>query len=353
MSKSQKSLSASDLCDQQQDQIAQFRHHLHGQAEAERFRQKHSLAGRYRTLHLRQFGRTRKSDLVPTLIIPPLAVHDAGFLDLFPGNSLIETLLQAGHDAVHLADWRALTAESAEQSLDACLLDLLVAIDDLGGRVNLVGISLGGLFALLLAARFPTKVEKLVLAGTPVDTDAQLSLLTYQARKCQTLPVDLVAAEDWLQPLALTQGQELSGLDAMQRDPGSFSRTDLDALATFGRWAQRKGDLSALYLRELLTGILKDNHLAKGKAMALGRCIDLKNIRAPLFILAGLRDEIATRRQVMNVLDLVGTPKARQRSLCVEASHYALFMGRKVLNHEWRMIAGWLQSKAPCARKSA
>jgi poly(3-hydroxyalkanoate) synthetase len=207
------------------------------------------------------------------------------------------------------------------------------------------------MFALLLAARFPGKIEKLVLAGTPVDTDAQLSLLTYQARKLQKLPVDLVAAEDWLQPLALSQTGELCGLDAMQRDPGSFSRADLDALAAFSRWAQRKGDLSGLYLRELLSGILKNNDLAKGRAIVLGRCVDLKNIRAPLFVLAGLRDEIAPRRQAMNVLGLVGTTKARQRSLCVDTGHYTLFMGRQVLNREWRMIAGWLQSKAPLAQK--
>ena len=139
----------------------------------------------------------------------------------------------------------------------------------------------------------------------------------------------------------------------MQRDPGSFSRNDLDALAAFSRWARRKGDLSGLYLREILAGILKNNDLAQGRTLVLGRRIDLKNIRAPLFILAGARDDIAPRRQVTNVLYLVGTPKARQRSLTVETGHYALFMGRQVLGREWRMIAGWLQSKAPLAQKAA
>jgi hypothetical protein len=183
--------------------------------------------------------------------------------------------------------------------------------------------------------------------------DAQLSLLTYHAGKLQTLPRNLVAAEDWLAPMAINKTTELSGLDAMQRDPGSFSRKDLDALAAFGAWAQRKGDLSASYLRDLLMRIIKGNEMAKGEFKVLGRCIDLKNIRAALFVLAGARDEIAPRRQALRVLDLVGTPKARKRALTVEAGHLALFMGRKTLSREWRMIAGWLQSQAPRAQKAA
>lgn len=353
MAKMQKSFSPSDLSEETQDWVAQFRHHLNGSAQAECFRLKSSAVGRYRTLRLRRFGRQRKTDDMPTLIIPPLAVHDAGFADLFSGNSLIETLLQSGHDAIHLADWRKLTPDSAEQTIDACISDLAIAIDDLGGRVNLIGLCLGGLFALLLATRFPGKIEKLVLAGTPVDMDAQLSLLTYHTSKLQSLPRDLEPAEDWLAPLAINKTSELSGLEAMQRDPGSFSRHDLDALAAFGAWAQRKGDLSASYLRDLLMRIIKGNEIAKGTFKVLGRCIDLKEMRAPLYVLAGTRDEIAPRRQALRVLDLVGTPKARKRAITVEAGHLALFMGRKTLSREWRMIAGWLQSQTPRARKAA
>ncbi len=353
MAKMQKSFSNSDISEKAQDWVAQFRHHLNGSAQAECFRLRNTSVGRYRTLRMRRFGSMRKSGDIPTLIIPPLAVHDAAFTDLFSGNSLIETLLQSGHEAIHLADWRKLTPDSAEQSIDACISDLVIAVDDLGGRVNLVGLCLGGLFALLLAARFPGKVEKLVLAGTPVDMEAQLSLLTYHTGKLQSLPHDLAPAEDWLAPLAISKTSELSGLDAMQRDPGSFSRHDLDALAAFGAWAQRKGDLSAPYLRDLLMRIIKGNEIAKGELKVLGRRINLKEMRAPLYVLAGTRDEIAPRRQALRVLDLVGTAKARKRAVTVEAGHLALFVGRQTLSREWRMIAGWLQSQTPRTRKAA
>ena len=337
-----------------QEWLDQFKHHLNGSAQACAFKSANKICGQYRSLQLRRFGRARKGADLPTLIVPPLAVHDSGFLDLSTGHSLIGALLQSGLDHVHLADWRQMTADSREQSIDTCLADLSIAIDDLGGRVNLLGLSFGGLFALLIAARFPNKVDKLLLAGTPVDMHAGLSTMTHHANKLaktpQKLPVDMAAAETWLAPLTIAQGTEVHGLESMQRDPGSFSRADLDALALYGRWAQRKGDLSGTYIRELLLRICAGNEIAKGTFMALGKRIDLKNIHAPIFVIAGAQDEIAPRRQALRVLDLVGTPKARRRKLVVQAGHFTLFMGRNMLKREWRMAAGWLQSHAPHAR---
>ena len=56
--------------------------------------------------------------------------------------------------------------------IDNYLAEMIVAIDDLGGRVNLVGLCQGGWVAAMVAARFPDKVNSLVLAGAPIDTDA-------------------------------------------------------------------------------------------------------------------------------------------------------------------------------------
>ena len=56
--------------------------------------------------------------------------------------------------------------------IDNYLAEVVVAIDDLGGRVNLVGLCQGGWVSAMVAARFPEKVNSLVLAGAPIDTDA-------------------------------------------------------------------------------------------------------------------------------------------------------------------------------------
>ena len=361
MPDSKKSLSCSDFLNASQikssEWLSQFEAKLNSHAQAECFSTRNKIVGTYRSLRLRRFGRVEKTHAIQTLIIPPLAVHDAGITDLIAGNSLIATLRDSGVEGLHTIEWNRLTPESSEQSFDACLSDLNIAIDDLGGRVNLVGLCVGGLLALVLAARFPGKIARLVLAGTPVDMDAQLSTLSLHARKLtsagqKALPFDVGAAEQWLTPLAVTAGAERTGLDVLQRDLGSFARADLAALSAFEAWAERKYDLSAAYMRDLITRIGAANEIARGEFIALGRRIDLKNIRAPIFVLAGERDEIAPPLQAFAVLDLVGTAQARQRRRLVPTHHLSLFAGRHVLRREWRMIAGWLQSCAPLARSA-
>ena len=56
--------------------------------------------------------------------------------------------------------------------IDKYLADLNIAVDHLGGVVDLVGLCQGGWMSAMYAARFPEKVRSLVLAGAPIDTDA-------------------------------------------------------------------------------------------------------------------------------------------------------------------------------------
>ena len=92
--------------------------------------------------------------------------------DFHQGQSLIQTLLANGIDHVALTDWKSATGDMKDLDIDNYLADVVVAIDDLGGRVNLVGLCQGGWVSAMIAARFPDKVNSLVLAGAPIDTDA-------------------------------------------------------------------------------------------------------------------------------------------------------------------------------------
>jgi pimeloyl-ACP methyl ester carboxylesterase len=56
--------------------------------------------------------------------------------------------------------------------IDNYLAKLIVAIDDLGSFVNLIGLCQGGWMAAMATARFPDKVNALVLAGAPIDAGA-------------------------------------------------------------------------------------------------------------------------------------------------------------------------------------
>ena len=122
-----------------------------------------------RTMVLRDYGEPRG---IPTLVDAPHAGHTAMIADYHKGQSLIETLLANGVGHVALTDWKSASDDTKDLDIDNYLAELIVAIDDLGGRVNLVGLCQDGWLSAMVAARFPGKVNALVLAGSPIDTDA-------------------------------------------------------------------------------------------------------------------------------------------------------------------------------------
>jgi len=128
-------------------------------------------------LLLEQRERPR-AKVPPVAIVAPYAIHDASIADFAPGHSLAQTLGEAGPGFVALTFWKSATADMWDYGIDAYLSDLNAAIDDLGGRVSLVGLCQGGWLAAAYAARFPGKVARLVLAGAPIDPAAAESRIT-------------------------------------------------------------------------------------------------------------------------------------------------------------------------------
>lgn len=122
-----------------------------------------------RTMMLREYGTLGG---IPTLVDAPYAGHTAMIAGYHKGQSLVETLLANGINHVLLTHWKSATEDMKNLEIDDYLAQLTVVIDDLGGRVNLVGLCQGGWMSAMIAARFPDKVNSLVLAGSPIDTDA-------------------------------------------------------------------------------------------------------------------------------------------------------------------------------------
>ena len=118
----------------------------------------------------------------PAIIVTPYALHGPVMADLAPGHSLIERLLDEGLDHLALVEWKSAGPQTQYLGIDDYLLRLSAALDDIGRPSTLIGLCQGGWLSLMLAARFPEKVSKLVLAGAPVDLDAAPSAIVAAAR---------------------------------------------------------------------------------------------------------------------------------------------------------------------------
>ncbi|CFX48887.1 PHB de-polymerase [Candidatus Filomicrobium marinum] len=301
-----------------------------------------------RTMRLREYGNP--DDGIPTLVDAPHAGHTAVIADYHRGQSLIETLLANGLGHVLLTDWKSATEDMKDLEIDNYLEEMVIAIDDLGGRVNLVGLCQGGWVCAMIAARFPEKVNSLVLAGAPIDTDAGSGPLKHMVHASpRSFYEELVALGGGLmRGKFMLQGwknmhpeqhyfENLIDLYEHIDDPAYLKKEE-----TFESWYENPIDLPGRWYLQVITQLFMENRLAKGTFVALGRTLDLRNIKCPVYLLAGEKDDITAPEQVLGAVKLIGTPRRDIVQETVPGGHIGLFMGARTLSDHWPHIAQWI-----------
>jgi poly(3-hydroxyalkanoate) synthetase len=247
------------------------------------------------TVRLRDFSTAAEG--VPVLICAPFALHAATITDFAPRHSLVAALQGAGIGPVFVTDWCSARPDMRFLSIDNCLADLNILVDELGGRVHLIGLCQGGWMALIYASRFPRKITKLVLAGAPVDIAAGDSELSQLARKT---PITI------FRELVDIGGGRILGQHALQFWAPSF---------------------------------LSDKRFV---ICCSRRTRPAPKLCCPLFLLAAQNDDVVAPEQIFATEHLVGSqPRALEKAVA-PGGHLSLFMGRKILAHIWPDIARWL-----------
>lgn len=110
----------------------------------------------------------------------------------------------------------------------------------------------------------------------------------------------------------------------------------------FERWYENPMDLPGVYYLQAVKLLFKENRLAKGTFVALGRKLALKDITVPTYLLAGQSDDITTEEQVFNAEKLIGTPSSAIIKKLAPGGHIGLFMGQRTLAEIWPEIGRWI-----------
>jgi poly(3-hydroxybutyrate) depolymerase len=299
------------------------------------------------SVRLRRFRKAAKA--LRILVCAPFALHAATLTDLAPGHSLIEALKAATRGAVFVTDWRSAKAEMSSRTIDDYLADLNVLIDAIGPPVELIGLCQGGWMGLVYAARFPSKVRKLVLAGAPINVAAGDSILS---RRAQSTPMgvfrELVALGGgrmlgrrlfrlWGQSELDTKAIDSILQSAHAIDSEAFRRLE----ARFRAWYAWTLDLPGRYYLEVVERLYLKNELATGSFTALGQPVELATLRLPIYLLAAREDHVVAPAQTLDLARLIG-PHADVHHALAPCEHLGLFMGRQTLADEWREIGRWL-----------
>ncbi|WFU17425.1 alpha/beta fold hydrolase [Bradyrhizobium sp. CB3481] len=299
------------------------------------------------TMGLREFSKAGSAQ--PVLVCAPYALHGALVADFAPGHSLVEALQKGGVNRIYVTDWCSATPDMRFLSIDNYLADLNVAIDEIGAPVDLIGLCQGGWLSLVYAARFPDKVRRLVLAGAPVDvsTPSELSKMVTALPPAAFAQMvqqgeGIVSGEHmlriWNMPFS---PQDVEAV--LQRKLGDGS-DEAQLLERFMCWDRATLDLPGTYYLDVTERIFRQNQIAKGRFVALGRRSDPAELRVPVFVLAGEDDIVVPRDQALATVRLLGTQPSWLERACEPCGHLSLFMGRNVLSHSWRRIARWLQA---------
>ena len=303
------------------------------------------------TMRLRDFSTRDAAQ--PLLICAPYALHSALIADFAPGYSIVEVLRQGGAGRIYVTDWRSATPDMCHLSIDSYLADLNVAVDTVGSPVDLAGLCQGGWLSLLYAARFPEKVRRLVLVGAPVDVSRQSPLSGMAANLLPGAFDALVSPATGVvsgKQLNSVWSSALNARDNAVKQSFEAANDSENLLRRFERWNDETLDLPGVYYVQVSDWIFRENRIAEGRFVALGRQIDPARLKVPVFLLVGTEDRVVPAEQALATAKLLGTPRTQVQIAVEPCGHLGLFMGRDALNRSWRRIAGWLAADEPRRR---
>ena len=287
-----------------------------------------------------------RSEVVPTLVLPPQAGHDSCIVDYSGSQSQMRTILDVGLTRAFTLDWIGATQETKDSTIDDYLDVIDRALDHLGGRANLIGDCQGGWLATIYAALRPERVNTLTIAGAPIDFHCgepviHAALRTFAPNGNLDFYRGLVKAGGGM----LSGEHMLAGFIVIKPD-NEIGRqlhllANIDDVAhveryrEFEDWFKHTQAIPGAFYLWIVEHLFRDNELVAGRLEVEGRPIDLGTITCPLNLLAGATDHITPPDQVFALADHAGTPAADILRDTTPGGHLGLFMGHDSLRDHW------------------
>jgi polyhydroxyalkanoate synthase subunit PhaC len=272
---------------------------------------------------------------VPVLIVFSL-ISRSYILDLTPGNSFVERLVEAGFD-VYLLDWGVPDERDAQNRLEDYVDDYIPAaiqrIKERSGSssVNLLGYCLGGNLALLHAAHHPASpLRSLIVMATPVNFRHVGPLGDVFASS--GLEVDSVLDDNGNVPASVVQRgfRVLTPTADVTRYAALWEKLwSDDYVSAYQAMTQWVGDhipFPGAAARETVEMLVRDNGMITDRLRVGDDEVHLRDITVPFLTVLANRDHIVTPEAAEQLIDLVGSTDKQQ--LRLDAGHIGLVVGR-------------------------
>lgn len=299
-------------------------------------------------LTLRCYEPTTKRRKTINLLLVYALVNRPYIVDLEPGRSLLERLLDLGY-RVYLIDWGY--PDSTDRThhfndyvsgyLDRCVMQacLHAEID----RIHLLGICQGGTMSLCHSALYPEHVASLVTLVTPVDFHAGNNQLTEWIEE-----TDLQAFADAFGNVSgdmvtrMFKNMKPFLLNREKYRQLSRNLSNLEQLTTFLKmehWIHDSPDLSGVMVEEYGKKLYQDNALHLGELQLGDREVRLENIRCPVMNVFAEQDHIVPPDSSRALSSHIA-PELYQE-VCFPGGHIGVFTSQKSVQKLADTVFNW------------
>jgi len=329
---------------------------------------------RYRRADGGANGRRRP---VPVLMIYGFVLKPY-VLDLVPGNSLVESLVEEGFD-VYLLDFGISGAEDVGLSIEDLVLDYVqgavekVLETSRAGKISLFGHSQGGTLSAMYASLFPDgPLKNLVLLSAPTEfaprNPGPLGLWTLASRNGGTffdpamvpqfmgnLPTDLASrlinSATSLQATAVSMvarpfGRGLSVYDPALWKVREWAERDVSMRSwlAVSKWVDDAAPFPGETFRRWVGDFYQRDKLVKGEMELRGHRVGLSNIQCAVLNISGKWDHVVSPSQTAATSALARGSDKEYVSL--NAGHVGMLVGPGAGGGLWPRVREWLAPRS-------
>jgi polyhydroxyalkanoate synthase subunit PhaC len=301
-------------------------------------------------------------------------------LDLVPGNSVVEYLVEEGFD-VYLLDFGISGREDARLSLEHLVLDYIHGavqkiLETSGAEeISLFGQSQGGTMCAMYASLHPGKpLKNLVLLSSPTEFAPQnpepIGLWTYMSRHSGlyfdpaivprflgNLPTDL--ASQVINSAASLQtaffgtaarffpfGRGFSGYDAALRALWQWASQDVSVRSwlAVSKWVDDAAPFPGETFRRWVRDFYQRDKLVKGEVELRGHRVNLSKIACAILNVSGTWDYTVPPSQTKATTALARS--SDKETVSLDAGHVGMLVGPAAVGSLWPRLRDWLAPRS-------
>jgi len=297
-------------------------------------------------------GPSKQGHKIPLLLVFAL-MNKPYILDLRPGNSFIEYMVNKGYD-VYLLDWGVPGIEDKELKFDDYVLDYLTRairkVKAVSGsdEFSMLGWCIGAILSTIYAALRPDAgLKNLLLLTAPLDfTDKQAGGFVRWVNDQHFDPDKIVNTYGIIPGEMIDYGAK--ALKPVENYIGSYltlwDNLDnphvVESWHAMNTWVTDLIPMSGATYLQLIKELYRENRLIQGKLNIRGERVDLSHIHANLLNVIALADHISPPCQSESIMTKVSSQD--QLLLKVKGGHIGMMAGSGALKRTWPQIDEWL-----------